>query len=331
MKKMQAMKYRSRWAVAAISLFLQAGSGQIYNGQALKGIAFFVLYWSICFLCYYFGVATTFYGSIGALCFYVLLFLYTTTDAICNAGREISLHWYNRWYIYLLPLAIALAVGAVSDISGVPNLSTFGVRSYRVPSSSMKPTLLPGDRIIVDFRPSARKPTSIGDVVVFKYPEDMQKDFIARVIGLPGDKIKIDGKNVYINDKKLEHVPVNIPEVQDDKHKEAEIISPWWDGEETEIISPIEDIYKERFGLVEYLVQFDRDETQRLVGYFMTKHGGEVTVPEGQLFLMGDNRDNSNDSREWGCVPMVNLQGNVRFIFWSPDHSRIGRDLLDLK
>ena len=189
-----------------------------------------------------------------------------------------------REYIEAILLAIVIAFF----------IRTFVIQAYKIPSGSMKPTLLIGDHILVSkFNYGIRIPlvrsTLIpvgtperGDIVVFIYPEDHSKDFIKRLIGLPGDLIEIRNKNILLNGL------------------------PWSDSHGAYVDSLI------------------------IPGYVQPRDNfGPVTVPEGSLFVMGDNRDESYDSRFWGFVPMKDVLGKALIIYWSwnqEDHNvRLGR------
>ena len=177
-----------------------------------------------------------------------------------------------REYIEAILLAIVIAFF----------IRTFVIQAYKIPSGSMKPTLLIGDHILVSkFNYGIRLPlvrsTLIpvgtpkrGDIVVFIYPEDRSKDFIKRLIGLPGDVIEIRNKNILLNGL------------------------PW---------SDTRGVYVDNL-IIPGAVQ-PRDNF------------GPVTVPEGSLFVMGDNRDESYDSRFWGFVPMKDVLGKALIIYWS--------------
>jgi len=163
-------------------------------------------------------------------------------------------------------------------------IRTFVVQAFKIPSGSMKPTLLVGDHILVNkFIYGVKIPylnTVIlpvkdpqrGDIVVFKYPIDPRKDFIKRVIGVPGDVIEIRDKSVYINGQRLNH-DVG---VYSDPRTIAGNLRP-------------------------------RDNL------------GPITVPPDGLFVMGDNRDESFDSRFWGFVPLRDVSGKAFIIYWSWD------------
>lgn len=157
--------------------------------------------------------------------------------------------------------------------------NTFVVKTFYIPSASMETTLLVGDHLFVNrfiygaaatgleraLLPS--RPIRRGDVVIFRSPEDPQLDMVKRCIGLPGDVIEMDAKDLYINGDWVDGSAYA-------RHTEARII-------------PGRDTF------------------------------GPVTVPQGQYFCMGDNRDNSRDSRYWGTVPERFVKGRAFLIYWS--------------
>jgi signal peptidase I len=170
---------------------------------------------------------------------------------------------------------------------------TFVFQAFKIPTGSMENNLLVGDHLLVNkmaFAPTMtglerlilpQKPVGRGDVVVFKYPVQPDRDFIKRVVGLPGDRLELRRKRVYINDVPLEEPYVRYLE------------PPSTDG-----------IVREGDLREEY---------------------GPVTVPQGQYFMMGDNRDNSMDSRYWGFVPERNIVGKAIFVWMNfSNPKRIG-------
>ncbi len=185
-------------------------------------------------------------------------------------------------------------------------LRSFLVEPFRIPSGSMLPTLLVGDFILVNkFAYGIRLPVlntkmidigrpDRGDVVVFRYPADPSLDYIKRVVGLPGDVIQYRNKQLYVNG---EPVPQRLLGVYSNGgHALVE--------RRSELIEGVEhDIYLRS----NYPVRDD-----------------SWTVPQGKYFVMGDNRDNSNDSRVWGFVPDENLVGKAFLIWMSWDADRWG-------
>ena len=168
-------------------------------------------------------------------------------------------------------------------------IRTFIVQAFKIPSGSMKETLLIGDHILVNkFLYGVKLPfvsTTIiaykepkrGDIVVFKFPEDPDKDFIKRVVGVAGDVVEGRDKKVFVNHEPLNH-DYGI-------HKDSRII-------------PGNRQPRDNFG--------------------------PLVVPEKSLFVMGDNRDHSYDSRFWGFVNLKAVRGKAFLIYWSWDKSNFG-------
>lgn len=199
-------------------------------------------------------------------------------------------------------------------------LRSFVVEPFRIPSGSMLPTLNIGDFILVNkFSYGLRLPvlhTKIigmgeperGDVVVFRHPPDPTKDYIKRVIGLPGDEIRYVNKRLYINDKRIE--------------------TEYESGYEGSGVTAFADAKN----LIERLPGFDHNIL--IYPKRQSLREGRWEVPHGHYFVMGDNRDNSEDSRSWGFVPDRDLVGKAFFIWMSwdvdrgrPDFSRVGKSV----
>ncbi len=168
-------------------------------------------------------------------------------------------------------------------------IRTFVVQAFKIPSGSMKQTLLIGDHILVNkFIYGVKLPFSDitlipikkpkrGDIIVFKFPEDPKKDFIKRVIGVAGDVVEVRNKQVYINNMLLNH--------DHGIHTDPRIIP----------------------------------------GVFQPRDNfGPVTVPPASLFVMGDNRDHSYDSRFWGFVDLKAVKGKAFIVYWSWDNGSFG-------
>jgi signal peptidase I len=180
--------------------------------------------------------------------------------------------------------------------------TTFLVQAFVIPTGSMEDTLLIGDHLLVD-KLAYSMPGSVskymlpyesprdGDIIVFRYPVDISQTFVKRVMGVPGDHIKIIDQQVYRNGQKL-----NEPYVV---HK-----------------NPYPDSFRDNFPSSEAnftLLDRGRDMLASNVV------NGEVVVPPESYFAMGDNRDNSLDSRYWGFVPRDNIIGKPLIIYWSYD------------
>jgi len=196
-------------------------------------------------------------------------------------------------------------------------LRSFLYEPFRIPSGSMMPTLLVGDFILVNkYDYGLRLPVlhtkltegeapKRGDVMVFRFPENESLDFIKRVIGLPGDHIQYYNRRLTVNGKPL---PVEYLGKYEGQGTGPESMQG-------------ADVYKETVDAVTHLMMTDPK-----VPY---SADGELVVPQGQYFVMGDNRDHSNDSRYWGFVPEENLVGKAVGI-WMHWDWRNGGSGLDL-
>jgi signal peptidase I len=182
-----------------------------------------------------------------------------------------------REYVESLIIAVILALF----------VRTWVFQAFKIPSGSMEPNLLVGDHLIVNkmvFAPAAtgieralvaHRAIRRGDVIVFKSPQEPERDLIKRVIGLPGDRLELHRKRISINGTPL------------DEHYVQFLTPPSTGG------PPRTDDLTEEYG--------------------------PVTVPDHQYFMMGDNRDNSQDSRYWGFLPESYVKGKALFIYFSFD------------
>jgi signal peptidase I len=189
------MKKRHWYVAGLLSLFV-AGLGQVYNGQARKGVLFIALELILGVLLMRSDIADTLPGLIIIFCAILLIHFFIVGDAIVAAikKKEIQPRWYNNPYLYIGILAITLL-----PFGDVLKLLTI-YENYTIPSASMSNTLLPGDYMVVEKRTAA---IAFQDIVVFRYPYEPEIEHIKRLIGLPGDKIMIKDKELWRNGEKL--------------------------------------------------------------------------------------------------------------------------------
>ena len=205
-------------------------------------------------------------------------------------------------------------------------LRSFLYEPFKIPSSSMVPTLVVGDLILVNkFTYGIRLPIvnkkiidinnpQRGDVMVFKYPKDTALDYIKRVVGVPGDKIVYKNKRLTVNGKKISYQP--LPDYLDEEHLSY---SKQYAEDLTGVAHRI--LNDER--APSFVQNPDAFPQHELCTYDI--EGFACTVPQGQYFMMGDNRDNSLDSRYWGFVPDQNIVGKAFFVWMNlGDIKRIG-------
>jgi signal peptidase I len=206
-------------------------------------------------------------------------------------------------------------------------LRSFLWEPFKIPSSSMVPTLLVGDFILVNkYAYGIRLPIiqkkiidnadpQRGDVMVFKYPKDMSQDYIKRVIGVPGDTITYENKRLSVNGKPVSYTPMD--DYLDDQH-------PIYHKQFTENLAqaPHRILNTEGRGVID-LGSVENFPNREACDYSYDKF--TCIVPEGNYFMMGDNRDNSADSRYWGFVPDKNIVGKAIVVWMNfSDPKRIG-------
>ena len=195
-------------------------------------------------------------------------------------------HWLSDWTLQVLLLLFG---------------TTTLLQAYVVPTGSMTGTVLIGDHLFVDklaYAPPGGltgrllpyQDVGRGDIIVFRYPLDLKQNYVKRVIGVPGDRVRLENKRLILNG-----TPAAEPYVRTDNSFQSRYLNNF----------PRDlDIIIEQRGL-DMLANHVRD--------------GELIVPPGHYFAMGDNRDNSADSRFWGLVPRENIVGKPVVIFWSYD------------
>src|ERR1700722_12316029 len=199
-------------------------------------------------------------------------------------------------------------IGSLQSLLGTVVIAvfviTFVVQAFQIPSGSMENTLLIGDYLLVnklcyggsglgDHLMPYQK-VKRGDIIVFHYPVDPTQHFVKRVIGLPGDRLRMVNKRVLINGHPLEEPYVHFLEPPNNLFRD--------DFPRTDIPAPF---LEGKWWL----------EMRKLV------ENGQLIIPEGHYFVMGDNRDDSQDSRYWGFVPRENIIGRPLLIYWSVNSS----------
>lgn len=212
------------------------------------------------------------------------------------------------------PLLVEYAHSFFPIVFIVLILRSFIAEPFRIPSGSMMPTLLVGDFILVNkFTYGIRLPVLYnkvvefnkperGDIVVFRYPPEPEIDYIKRVVGVPGDRVAYYKKQLYINGKPAKQVSLGR-----------------YQGVGQGVDMTGAEHFNEDLTGVEHSI---------LIKHAMPTVEGVFVVPEGQYFVLGDNRDNSRDSRYWGMVPEENLVGKAFFIWmnWDWQHKGISFD-----
>jgi signal peptidase I len=211
-------------------------------------------------------------------------------------------------------------------------LRSFIYEPFQIPSGSMMPTLLVGDFILVEkFSYGVKEPVwqntlvpvghpKRGDIAVFKYPEDPSVDYIKRVVGLPGDRIVYKDKQLYLIPA-CEKAPCGSYKPLDMNYLGEQVFA----DEQSKM-----QVYSEILGQVAHKVLINPYRHDQLSYYYQQPgtYAYEWVVPQRHYFMMGDNRDNSRDSRYWGFVPEQNLVGKAVAIWISFEFYRSDDDLL---
>lgn len=263
---------RKPWLAGLLSIVLP-GLGHLYAGKPGTGVTWFIAFEVLAFVS-----ASVFrspvlhpFLNLAAVLIPVAGYWFVTRSAI-RLARLVRYSYartvWNRWYVSLGVLVVA---GSMSWF--LPDvIKEFVVKAYKIPAPSMAPTLLIGDHILVDklaYRSGTRPQR--GDIIVFKFPEDESKDFVKRIIGIPGDIVEIRNKQVILNGIQI-----------DDQR---------------------------------YTQRIDLSIIERSIN--PRDNFGPMTVPDGSYFVLGDNRDQSLDSRFWGYVEASKIRGKATIIYWS--------------
>lgn len=307
---------RKPWVALTASLVMP-GLGQVYNGELTKGLSTFLIFSCSIPLFSWLSLqgpelliwCVVLSGVLIALAIY----LFSVRDAFVSARRIGASYLpgaFNQPYAYLA----ILFFGYFFVLNQLTQFTkTWQLEAYKVPSQSMVPNLLKGDHFFVDKRinsPGAKSSVRRGDAAIFVYPNDRSSVYIKRVIGLPGDQIEIKNTEVFVNGKST-----RLEEVEESSSPELKAL------------------------LADHLAfreSSDQGESFLVLWKKDAKHANfSLTVPNGQVFVLGDNRDSTSDSRTFGTVPLMDVIAKAKQIWFSIDSesgvrwNRIGR-LLDV-
>jgi signal peptidase I len=302
---------RRPWLASLLSSFLP-GLGQLYCGATIKCLWFSGLMSALgifTLLAIAFPISfshgSTFQANgtwlILSLALAALVYAFSVIDALFTARKtreDYRLKDYNRWYAYVL---FCIAVSGGYLFAGLFVRATL-LEAFNVPSDSMYPAIWPGDRLLAAKNVYLRADPSVGDVVIFRNPDNRAQLFIKRVVALEGDTVEIRNNELFINGTKLrrEETPApseTIPQVQ---------------------------------GKLTTFYEWNRDAKYTICfntgGDSAAKNFPKTVVPKNHCFVLGDNRDNSLDSRTFGPIPIVGIIGKACFIY-APSHdwSRFGK------
>lgn len=285
--------------VALFAGLVLPGMGQIYCGDGPRGAAFLLGFALVLPAAAWLGLHAPapllpwflLAGAAAALAVYV----WSLKDAFRSARQQSTTFVPGPWNRGAVYLAMFL-LGYFFVLSPLAEHTTSHlVQSFKVPSQSMMPGIMPGGRFFADKRvghpggPKVRR----GEIAVFVYPNDRTTMYVKRIIGLPGDRIEIDGTNVKVNGTDLR---------QEELHQ---LGTPARDRLLGENLA-----FRETVDGQSYTVLWRKDAVPARLS---------VTVPNGQVFVLGDNRSSSQDSRQFGALPLADITGIARHIsdwFW---------------
>lgn len=283
--------------VAGFMSLILPGFGQLYNGQLNKGILLFIGFTlSVIPL----PVLTLWLPSALMLPLFIISLILTLgiwLYAIINAWRQARLqqdYVPQNWQqpaAYTGAFLIAMLILPMTRNYVTEHL----IEAFTIPSSSMSPTIMPGDLLFADKRyncPRCKHHARRGDIAIFVYPNNRSWYYIKRIIGLPGDRVSIKDQTVTINGQPLTHSTT--------EENGSNLVT-----EQTETSG--------------YQVKWDKEDTVTMA---------EITVPDGAVFVLGDNRSASNDSRKFGVVPLMDVVGKARQIWFSYGEEGIRMDRL---
>ena len=275
---------RKPWLAAAMS-FVLPGFGQLYNGEFNKAIWLFLSFIFICapgigFIALYIPAI----WMTPVLAFSLLLTLSIWVYGIINAWRTAVQKQTHQLYDWQMSSAYILVFVCcmITQFVAINYVRNHQVQAFRIPTHSMNPGIIKGDLLFADMRyncPGCKSSIQRGDVAIFVYPNNRTLYYIKRVIGLPGDAIRIEGQSVWVNDKLI-------------------------------TTSQSKTISTESINNRQWQIQWLNTEKEK------TSHFN-ITVPAGQAFVIGDNRNASKDSRDFGTVPLVDIVGKARQIWFS--------------
>ncbi len=282
---------RYPWVATFLSL-LTPGLGQLYCGAIIKCLCFaglITLFGLLSILALVFDSQIS--GKLVIIFQVISLLLYGigAVDAFLSARRireSYQLKDYNHWYAYIL-FYIAFSGGFVfSSLYLRDNL----LQPFKVPGSAMFPAIWPGDRLLAAKNAYLSRNPQPGDIVIFRNPEDRRIFFLKRVVALAGDSVEIRDGDLYVNDVKLKREAVAPPAV-------------------TPPQIPGGNYFEEWNGSAAYRILLSANAAPG-AGHFP-----RTVVPKNCCFVLGDNRNTSLDSREFGAIPIVGIVGKASFIY----------------
>ena len=304
---MDEPRYRKRspWIAALLSV-LCTGLGHIYCGRIVMGLGLFALttlfvpVQTSLLLFGYSAILVILTVVLGLISMVVSIYAVISSFRLARSlGADYQLKEYNHPIVYL---AFFLIVGFIAPVSAAHVLRDNVAEAFYCPAESMLPNIIKGDRFLADKRAYRDDKPQYGEVIVFRNPLDRKSNYVKRVIALPGDRVEVRNGQVLVNGKLLTQ-----------KSTDHSIMGP---GEMVEGA----ELYEEINGSRRYMILKDKAPSAEKQDF------PETEVPPAHVFVLGDNRDHSLDSRKFGFVPIGDIKGRVQFLYWPVGRwSRFGR------
>jgi signal peptidase I len=290
---------RRPWTAVFLSLVMP-GLGQIYCGDIASGIAVMsvVTMFAVCWMVGILNKKTPVFSF--SLIMWIVILLATVFAAIdawrraCRIRYDYKLKDYNHWAIYLALIWIS-SVGVIGYTALFRNSMA---EAFRIGSESMVPSIMKGDQLLADKTAYDKAEPQRGDIILFSNPQNRKQRNVKRIVALGGDTVEIKNGQLLINGQPLQREQIKAGQQEGD-------------------------IFYEINNGVRYQICIAKSSG---TSEATAMDFGPVTVPQYQCFVMGDNRSNSYDSRQYGTISLGAIKGKFRYLYWpSRDWSRLGK------
>lgn len=291
---------RRPWLALVLSLIMP-GVGHVYSGRLPKGLVFLFLYFIPIILLQaarafeFFGPGIV--GIAALLTAAPIVHLVAIVDSYCVARHtraDYAMKDYNRWYVYFILVLIYTA----SSLDAALSLRANYFEAFRVPAASCYPTIVPGDRFLANKIAYSHSDPERGDLVVFTNPENRRMNYIKRVVAVAGDTVEVKDGQLYVNDRKTQRQLLDQSMLDNIRIRVND--------------EPLQgDVYYETNGDAQYKILLTSPPHDKASSDF-----AKMTVPQHHCFVLGDNRNQSLDSRHFGPVPLATVKGRAEYLYW---------------
>lgn len=283
--------HRRKPLVALAMSFVLPGFGQLYNGEPNKAIWLFLSFAllsipGVAVIALYLPPAWMIAALVVGLILALSIWVFGMVDA-WRVAKRLQAHVLAAWQLSGVYALVFLLCNALAMPLLINHVRAHQVGSFRIPSTSMEPSVRQGDILFADKRynrPEASTAVRRGDIAIFTYPNNRTLNYIKRVIALPGDHVRVAGQAVWVNGQPL---TVKAQPAPDGIDVTESIDGRQWQVKWAPAAKPVPDV--------------------------------ELTVPAGQAFVLGDNRSTSTDTRHFGTVPLFDIVGKARQVWFSAD------------